>query len=337
MKTYRYACTDESILLPYLKKYIFEVLHRIVPYGVPANYMTLLSSIIMWTAFTYFLNIEFVINESVLVAIFSITLYVILDHFDGLQAKASQTSSPLGEILDHFSDVFNAAIVLYLCFRCMHLELGLLFLIVIWFNFLAFAVTYMEQRERRELYFGKYGSLEGVILVLIVLLSCISSSGLDFWHQSVLFSRPNYLLLISGVLLGCFFTTFGSIVRIGRCPADFLHFFVAGTVLMLFCGLYSIPWYLAFLVITGYTSDYILKCMQAYFFEMPGRHPDSTCLVFLIGLVLLKIVSWEITPVILAFWIYGLLMVGKIILRGRIIFQELKVFWIWWNNSAADN
>jgi len=40
MKTYRYACTDESILLPYLKKYIFEVLHRIVPYGVPANYIT---------------------------------------------------------------------------------------------------------------------------------------------------------------------------------------------------------------------------------------------------------------------------------------------------------
>ena len=205
MKPYRYACVDESILLPYLKKYVFVVLHRIVPYGVPANYLTVVSIIIMWTAFTYFVTIEEVNSEAVLVAIFAILLYVIFDHFDGLQAKASQTSSPLGEILDHYSDVFNGAIVVYLCFRCMHLQLGWLFLIVLWFNFLAFAVTYVEQRERRELYFGKIGSLEGVILILLVMLSCLSFAGLDTWHQPSLFSQPNYLLLFTVFLLGSLF------------------------------------------------------------------------------------------------------------------------------------
>ncbi len=331
MKPYRYACVDESILLPYLKKYVFVVLHRIVPYGVPANYLTVVSIIIMWTAFTYFVTIEEVNSEAVLVAIFAILLYVIFDHFDGLQAKASQTSSPLGEILDHYSDVFNGAIVVYLCFRCMHLQLGWLFLIVLWFNFLAFAVTYVEQRERRELYFGKIGSLEGIILILLVMLSCLSFAGLDVWHQPGLFSQPNYLLLFTVFLLGFLFTAYGCIDRIGHCPADFLHFSVAGTVLMLICGAYSIPWYLASLVITGYSSDYILNSMQTYFFGVSSRHPDPVLLLLLAGVALLQLVSWNVTLLIIIFWIYGLLIAGKIFWRGRNMWQELKVFWIWWN------
>ena len=48
MKNYHYNCIDESILLPFLKKYVFENLHKLIPYGLPANYITLISSIIMW-------------------------------------------------------------------------------------------------------------------------------------------------------------------------------------------------------------------------------------------------------------------------------------------------
>ena len=154
MKPYRYKCVDESILLPYLKKYFFSILHRGVPYGVPANFLTLISIIIMWATFSYFVNMEKINSLAVLVAIISILLYVIFDHFDGMQAKASQTSSPFGEILDHFSDVFNGAIVVYLCFRVLQVELDWIFHTVIWFNYLAFAVTYLEQNIRKELFFG---------------------------------------------------------------------------------------------------------------------------------------------------------------------------------------
>ena len=101
MNNYHYNCIDESILLPFIKKYVFENLHKLIPYGLPANYITLISSIIMWITFIYFLNIDNVDTKSIFLAISSIIVYVILDHLDGLQAKASSTSSPLGEILDH--------------------------------------------------------------------------------------------------------------------------------------------------------------------------------------------------------------------------------------------
>ena len=331
MKNYHYNCIDESILLPFLKKYVFENLHKLIPYGLPANYITLISSIIMWITFIYFLNIDNVDTKSIFLAISSIIVYVILDHIDGLQAKASRTSSPLGEILDHFSDVFNAAIVLFLTFSCLLLEFGALFLIVIWFNFIAFAATYMEQREKRILYFGKIGSLEGIILVLLVLFSCINKTGLSFWHNSDFPLLPNYLILISVVLLGNFFTALNCVIRIRSCPIDFINFFVSGTILSTFCYLFSIPWYLAFLVITGYSADYILKCMQAYFFETNGKHPDSACHILIIGLVLLKFIEWEFTPVTLIFWTYGLLLTCKIIIQGIILIQEFRNYWIWWN------
>ena len=325
MKNYHYNCIDESILLPFLKKYVFEKLHKLIPYGLPANFITLISSIIMWITFIYFLNIDNVDTKSVILALTSIIVYVILDHIDGLQAKASSTSSPLGEILDHFSDVFNAAIVLFLTFSCLLLEFGALFLIVIWSNFIAFAATYVEQRERRVLYFGKLGSLEGIVLVLLVLFSCINKTGLFFWHNSDFSLLPNYLILISVVLLGSFITTLNCLIRIGNCPKDFINFFVSGAILVNFFYLFSIPWYLAFLVITGYSADYILKCMQAHFFETNSRHPDSACHILIIGLVLLKFIAWEFTPVTLIFWAYGLLLICKIFIQGIILSKNLEL------------
>ena len=160
-----------------------------------------------------------------ILALTSIKVYAILDHIDGLLAKASSTSSPLEEILYHFSDVFNAAIVLFLTFSCLLLEFGALLLIVIWSNFITFAATYAEQRERSVLYFGKLGSLEGIVLVFLVLFSCINKTGLSFWHSSDFSLLPNYLILILLVLLGSFITTLNCLIRIGSCLKDFINFF----------------------------------------------------------------------------------------------------------------
>ena len=119
MSSYQYRCSDESILLPFLKKNVFSVLHRYIPYGVPANYLTLVSIFVIWSCFLYFIGIETADEGDIIIAFFAIIIYVIFDHFDGLQAKITATGSPLGEILDHYSDVFNGSIILYLFFRIL--------------------------------------------------------------------------------------------------------------------------------------------------------------------------------------------------------------------------
>ena len=123
MSSYQYRCSDESILLPFLKKNVFSVLHRYIPYGVPANYLTLVSIFVIWSCFLYFIGIDTADEGDIIIAFFAIIIYVIFDHFDGLQAKITETGSPLGEILDHYSDVFNGSIILYLFFRILQIEL----------------------------------------------------------------------------------------------------------------------------------------------------------------------------------------------------------------------
>ena len=87
MGPYQYRCLDESILLPFLKKYVFSVLHRCIPYGVPANYLTLVSIIVIWSCFLYFIGVNTPDDADIIIVFFAITIYVIFDHFDGLQAK----------------------------------------------------------------------------------------------------------------------------------------------------------------------------------------------------------------------------------------------------------
>ncbi|MEC8254265.1 MAG: CDP-alcohol phosphatidyltransferase family protein, partial [SAR324 cluster bacterium] len=259
---YRYNCVDESVLLPILKKHVFIPLHRWIPYWVPANYLTLVSIVMMWGIFLYFTTLDLPSGLEIGAAVLVITAYVIFDHFDGLQAKLTQTSSPLGEWLDHFSDVFNGAIVVYLGFKCLHLPLDGLFLVLTWLNFLAFAATYVEQRIRKELYFGKVGSLEGVVLMILVLALCISENVRALWHFEL--GWPLYHYLLASFALGCLGTIFTCLHRIGRLPKEFLGFGIGGSLLVVL-GIYlGLPSSWLFCATTIYSSEFILRNMAQH-------------------------------------------------------------------------
>ena len=274
MSPYQYRCVDESILLPFLKKYVFSVLHRCIPYGVPANYLTLVSIIVIWSCFLYLIGVDTPDDTDIIIVFFAITIYVIFDHFDGLQAKKTGTGSPLGEILDHYSDVFNGSIILYLFFRILQIELSWIFYLVIWANLVAFTVTYLEQSIRKELYFGKIGSLEGVILILFILGSLMTSQGKYFWLKNKLFDIPLHFLLVIGLILGVIFTVAGSIRRLQHIPKTFIHYFITGASLCFICFYYQINWYISFLVINVYSAEFILKSMKFHLLHADIPKPD---------------------------------------------------------------
>jgi phosphatidylglycerophosphate synthase len=326
---YRYNCVDESVLLPILKKHVFIPLHRWIPYGVPANYLTLASIVMMWGIFLYFTTVELPSPVEIGAAVLVITAYVIFDHFDGLQAKLTQTSSPLGEWLDHFSDVFNGAIVVYLGFKCLHISLGGLFLILTWLNFLAFAATYVEQRVRHELYFGKVGSLEGVVLMIFVLALCVPESGRAFWHLEV--GWPIYHYLFVSFALGCFSTVFICLQRMGTLPKEFLVFGIGGTLLVML-GLYlglSTNW--LFCAITVFSSEFILRNMEQHLTNTKSGAVNLVVFGLLVGLVGFHWLLWNPIPLFLLFSLgVGL----SVLLRCRRLLALWRSYWFWWNPST---
>ena len=329
MSHYQYRCTDESILLPFLKKYVFSVLHRYIPYGVPANYLTLVSIIVIWSCFLYLIVFYTPDDTDIIIVFFAITIYVIFDHFDGLQAKKTATGSPLGEILDHYSDVFNGSIILYLFFRILQIELGWIFYLVIWANLVAFTVTYLEQSIRKELYFGKMGSLEGILLILFILGSLMTSHGKYFWLKNKLFDIPLHFLLVIGLILGVIFTVTGSIRRLQHIPKSFIHYFITGSSLCFICFYYQINWYISFLVINVYSAEFILKSMKFHLLHADIPKPDLIVYMLFLFLIFQHIFEYEIQIV---FIVYGLSVTTKIVWEIYQIFYELRSYWIWWNS-----
>jgi len=329
MSAYQYRCIDNSILLPFLKKYVFSVLHRCIPYGVPANYLTLVSIIVIWSCFFYLMGVKTPDDVDISIVFFAITIYVIFDHFDGLQAKKTRTGSPLGEILDHYSDVFNGTIILYLFFRILQIELGWIFYLVIWANLVAFTVTYLEQSIKKKLYFGKIGSLEGVALILIILGSLITSHGKNFWLKNTLFDIPLHLFLVIGFILGVFFTVAGSIRRLGHIPKTFIHYFLTGSLICFICINYQINWQISFLVINAYSADLILKCMKFHLLDAEIPKPDLVVYALIPFLIFQHIFEYEMQ---IGFTLYGLVVGTKLIWEICKIFYKLRTFWIWWNN-----
>ena len=328
MSPYQYRCIDDSILLPFFKKYVFSVLHRSIPYGVPANYLTIVSIVVIWSCFIYIIGVKTPDDVDVIIVFFAITIYVIFDHFDGLQAKKTSTGSPLGEILDHYSDVFNGSIILYLFFRILQIELDWIFYLVIWANLVAFTVTYLEQSIRKELYFGKIGSLEGVSLILIILGSLITSQGKNFWQKNTLFDIPPHLFLVIGLILGVFITVAGSIRRLRHIPKIFIHYLLTGSLICFICINYQINWHISFLVINVYSADFILKSMKYHLLDAEIPKPDQIVYILFLFLIFQHFFEYEIQ---IGFLLYGLAVTIKLLWEICQIFYKLRTFWIWWN------
>ena len=328
MSPYQYRCIDESILLPFFKKYVFSVLHRLIPYGVPANYLTLVSIIVIWSCFLYLIGVNTPDDADIIIVFFAITIYVIFDHFDGLQAKKTGTGSPLGEILDHYSDVFNGSIILYSFFRILQIELDWIFYLVIWANLLAFTVTYLEQSIRKELYFGKIGSLEGVILILFILVSLMTSQGKYFWLKNKFFDIPVHVLLVTGLILGVIYTVVGSIRRLQHIPKTFIHYFITGACLCFICFYYQINWYISFLVLNIYSADFILKSMKFHLLDADIPKPDLIIYILFLFLIVHHFFEYEIQ---IGFIVYGLAVTTKVLWEICKIFYKLRTYWIWWN------
>ena len=328
MSPYQYRCIDKSILLPFLKKYVFSVIHRSIPYGVPANYLTLVSIIVIWSCFLYLIGVDTPDDTDIIIVFFAITIYVIFDHFDGLQAKRTGTGSALGEILDHYSDVFNGSIILYLFFRILQIELSWVFYLVIWVNLVAFTITYLEQGIRKELYFGKIGSLEGVSLILIIIGSTMTSHGKNFWLGNTLFAIPLHFYLVIGLILGVVFTVAGSIRRLQLIPKTFIHYFITGGLLCFICFYYKISWAISFLVINVYSADLILKSMKFHLLDAKIPRPDLIVYMLFLYLAFQNFLEYEIQ---IGFLAYGLTVTTKLLWEIFQIFYKLRTYWVWWN------
>lgn len=213
-KKYSYSAEDQSILSPILYKFFVNPLVAILPYRVPANFITFSSFLCIITAFCVAVHGYYVgrYEHWWLIPVLAL-IYLTGDCADGKQARKTGTGSPLGEYFDHFLDCFVTGLlmgILMISFKVTKPAL----ITIGFFNLYAGQIgSFWERYKRRVMCFGKLGSNEGIIAI-----------GLTSWLMSIpsihaaadtvlLFNITGGEALIITIMTGTAISAIHSIVR----------------------------------------------------------------------------------------------------------------------------
>ncbi len=115
---YVYACDDRSALKPFYYRIFVNPIAAVASSRIRANDVTFVSqffALIPALIGLYSLHGDAPGWVWGILAPFGYLGYIVLDHLDGTHARKTQTSSPLGELVDHWCDAWNAPLLTFAC------------------------------------------------------------------------------------------------------------------------------------------------------------------------------------------------------------------------------
>ena len=252
-------------------------------------------------------------------------LYLLGDHLDGMQAKRTKTGSALGEFCDHYLDAFNNGIILFTAFMVFGIYDPVLIAVVLATSYLAHMTVFYEQYKTGWLTFEKLGSLEAVLLILLL----VGTSAIEPVFQ--LFTKDiisTYRLIDILFALSAIGATSTFITTLKRTPSrgNEVWVFVVSVITIAFIGATKFSSLGLFLLITLYSSLYVGLIMKGHLVDGVERIPD---LVIPFVLIILNF----ITPSDLEniFWLMALYLLVRIFVLVFQTFNALKVYWVWSN------
>ncbi len=325
---YTYRCVDRSPLVGPFCRYLVRWFVQWMPPVVPANLLTLGSSGCMWVM----LWLATTAADARALAPWYLILmagYVIYDHADGMHSRRTGTSSPLGEFLDHFTDGFHGSITVVVMFLVAGRADSPLLGPLLWTVTLAGAATMMEERERKQLYFGFIGPLEGMLLTIAYFASWCSGAAAGWWQAPCAAGFTLFEAVMIAGAVGSLLTAASCVRRIGRLPLELVGFGLGGIVV---CGLgrwRGVAWWEIALPLTLYGADYTGRVIASHLRGTPAPRPDWVAPMAMVAAAVASLPSpWAAGAV--AIYLLGRnvgLVVGFL--------QEFGGYWRWRNQPGV--
>ncbi|HOX32512.1 MAG TPA: CDP-alcohol phosphatidyltransferase family protein [Spirochaetales bacterium] len=185
---YKYQSVNKSILDNYVLNHWWPVAIKAIPPNASANLVSIVGSLFCWACFLVLAGaftgpLHLVARSRPwlfgLAALF-LFLYQTLDSLDGIQARRTGASGPLGEYIDHWFDSINAYILplgIALAFPAVPPQMAAVSL------FLVASAGWLSGRAVRDkgvMLFGPVSGEEVLSLTYLFLLS-VWALGYDFW------------------------------------------------------------------------------------------------------------------------------------------------------------
>lgn len=330
---YLYDCVDRSFLLPHFKKHYVAQFYRAVPARLTANMITIASAVFMWAMVPLCL-LGVARHQALFGGLCALLIhnYLVGDHLDGMHAKATNTSSPLGEFLDHFLDVFNGSLMLWAGVCLLNVQSTAVLPLLLFVYFLCFAATMMEQQETGRLQMGRYGNLESFVTMILFFLSWTIPAVQLWWHTPLIWGVEPRWLFVGVAIFGFLFTTTEILRRMGRAPRHFIYFVLGSLALALLVPHLTRSGAGAYFLLALFAGDYIGRVLGCHFLAARRPMPDmptTAAALTLLPLYRLGLIPAQAGGIILALLMVVLaarLVTGP----GRVIYN-LRSHWRWVN------
>lgn len=331
MKKYKYSANDASLMTPFLYRFFLIPLLKIVPYQIPANFITLFSNSCVVASFVIaalgYYRGNFFLHFLIPILCFT---YIVGDCFDGVQARRTGTSSPLGEYFDHFLDAFVTGLLtgtLLFALRSKHW-------FILFFPYQALYVgqigAFWERLKTGVISFGKMSTSEGVMAIAMssFLASC-------FFMQPLIVNKPIFSIsYFDWILLTCFFFAGVAGVKAFFVARVFsikliLHVLFSCTVTLL-CIYFGYSILFITLITTLYNAFFISPMLSSISTGGDEKYPDviillSFLLCYFFGEYSLLISSVQVAYLAL-----------RILIRFAIFFHRNKHYWVWCNKECKE-
>lgn len=205
---YKYSCIDNSPLSVYITKPLWIWTSNFIPLWVAPNTLTLTGfffTILQFLLLTFY-DADFTAGQSIpsyiwyVCALFQYFSYM-LDGVDGIQARKTKTSSPLGELMDHGIDSWTCCFTIMSLFSCIGYstdpDKGLTFndmFIMTWLLQFVFYSAHWEKLVTGTLYLPWTYDLGVCSIIILYIITGVFGS--TFWTFPVpIFSVPFIILV----------------------------------------------------------------------------------------------------------------------------------------------
>jgi phosphatidylglycerophosphate synthase len=316
-------------LWPLFEKYISDPLFKFVPWGLPANFITIIGNVCLaLSSLTAWYASRGAVWLWPLIPLF-VYAYLTGDCLDGKQARRTGTSSPLGNFLDHFFDILCPLYILSaLCFA-YRIEEPLATALIIVGGCLPLFGTYYEQYYTGVMYFEAFSAFE--YITLSTFLTCLGLN--DAWRNFVARELFLGLSVFDAALIiaaaGAILTFINNTVRAFRTGKKRYYLFVPliAPVAFFASRLYSGAG--SFVIAGLYCASYAERFMLAFVKEKREPVPDFIFPVLLGGV-------WLLAPdagaaLALPFAYQGL-SIAALFVYG---FVPLRSGWVWLNKGKG--
>ncbi len=325
MRDYAYQCKDYSLLTPVFKRVCVTPLLKFVPWGLPANIITIISNSFFYIALYLSFDQSVLGKWNYMVIPLLLLAYLIGDHLDGAQAKRTGTGSALGEFCDHYLDAFNNGILLIILFNLFNVTNPWLVTSVLILSYMAHVSVFYEQFKTGWLIFEKIGSLEGVLLSAVLISWAHFEPVHTFYITPILYDFSLMEVFLMFTALGGLITFVKTVSRTPNVRYSLWMYTISLIIIGVVSSILFSYWAIA-IVITLYSSLYLGKIMNGHLIDGIERSPGIFSPLFL--LIIYFMPSLYAGNTFLVITIY---LIANIIIQIFRTFQSLGQFWVWVN------